>query len=351
MVSQNEILSQFDLSSIQRVINQTQETNQISFLDLVKNLIRGDINYNFDLIISTVLQSFLGEVNENKMLLVSVCMVGIVSAVLRVICGAFENHQIADTGYYSMYLVLSALLMKSFSVTSEVADQTITNLTEFMQVLLPAFALSVGMSSGQTGAAGFYGVALFLITLILKVILQIILPMIKIYVILCLVNHMSGGEYFKQLTVLLKKFIGFLLKTLLGVSIGLNMVQGMIAPVIDSVKRGVVSKAVSAIPGFGSITNSVMETVVGSAILIKNGIGVAGLLVLGLICLRPVIQLCAFYLMYQLTAVILSPIAQKDMTESLVEIGESSRLLLKAVLTSLMLFVITIAIAVISTNK
>lgn len=351
MLSENGIGQIMDLTPIQNAIDQTQSSGTISFENLVRRLIQGDLSFNLSEVTQTVMKIIMGDIYEQRSVWIAICIVGIISAVLRVICDSFENHQIADTGYYSMFLILSALMIKSFSIAGAIADATITNLNDFMKVMIPAFALSVGMASGETGVTGFYGVAMLFISIIMNVILRIVLPMIKIYVVLGLVNHISGGNYLKQLTTLIKDMIGFTLKTLIGLAIGMNMIQGMISPVIDTVKRGAVSKAVSMIPGVGGVTNSIMETVVGSAILIKNGVGIAGLLVMLLLCLRPLLQLSAVYIMYQMVTVILSPVAHKNMTESLVAISESIKLLIRAVFASLMLFEITIAIAIMSTSR
>ena len=64
--------------------------------------------------------------------------------------------------------------------------------------------------------------------------------------------------------------IKFLLKGFLSVLLGVQLIQSMILPAVDSMKNTVLQKGMSAIPGIGSGLNSAMTMVIGSAVVIKK---------------------------------------------------------------------------------
>lgn len=112
----------------------------------------------------------------------------------------------------------------------------------------------------------------------------------------------------------------------------------------DSVKISAFQKVASAIPGVGGGVNAVTGVIAGSANIIKNAIGAAALIGIIVCCFVPLAKIAAFSLMYQGTAAIVQPVADKRIVECIGGVAAGSRLLLKMVFISAVLFVITIAI-------
>ena len=130
--------------------------------------------------------------------------------------------------------------------------------------------------------------------------------------------------------------------------IGFNTIQGILSPVIDALKSTAFSRAVRAVPGIGSVAGSVTDVLLGSAVLIKNGIGAAALVVIALLCLAPILKLGLLTLILELAAALIQPVSDKRMTGCAAGVGRSIRLLLQAAFTSAVLFVITIVVVTVS---
>ena len=54
-------------------------------------------------------------------------------------------------------------------------------------------------------------------------------------------------------------------------------------------KNSALHRLAKTIPGVGSLLDTAVETVAGSAVIIKNAVGVAGILALAFICLVPLV--------------------------------------------------------------
>jgi stage III sporulation protein AE len=196
----------------------------------------------------------------------------------------------------------------------------------------------------------FYQVILMIITGIQMLFTNLVMPLINIYVVLMLVNNLSKEDFLSRLAQLLKSVIEWILKGMLTFVIGFNIIQSLVAPAIDSFRTTMLNKTVSAIPGVGNAVNAVTDMVIGSAVIIKNGVGVAALIVLVVISLTPLIQLWTFSIMYKISAAVIQPVSDNRMICCIGSVGDGVKLLIKVVTTSLVLFIITIAIVTATTT-
>ena len=111
------------------------------------------------------------------------------------------------------------------------------------------------------------------------------------YVILALLNGIWAEERLTLLLDFVKKAIVTALKVVMGMITGFSMVQAVILPVVDKLKISAFRKAVSAIPGVGGVAEGITELVIGSAVLIKNSLGVLMLVLLLAACAMPLVRI------------------------------------------------------------
>lgn len=90
----------------------------------------------------------------------------------------------------------------------------------------------------------------------------------------------------------------------------------------------------SAIPVVGKILGDVVDTVVGGGIILKNAIGLVGVIVVIGICIIPIIKLSILTISYKLLATVSQPIADTKIVSLLDQIGDVFKILL-AILSSI----------------
>ena len=91
---------------------------------------------------------------------------------------------------------------------------------------------------------------------------------------------------------------------------------------------------------------SVIKTMGGSAVLIKNGVGAAGLLVLVLLFLVPAMKLVVLVFFYMIAQAIVQPVADKRMLQCLHSVSEGILLLLKIEGAAAVLFFVSLAMMI-----
>lgn len=340
---EQDILDDLDLEEVDRMLEDVTG-HQISMIDMVKEMMKGGQALkwsDWSEMAAEALQEALG---IRKRTWIQILLLVLFSAILTNMVSVFENQQVGETSFYIIYLILFAILLKSFGEFSEQISQTLLKITEFMKALLPSYYLALTASVGVSTASVFYQSIIFLIYIAEKILLIVILPGIRIYLLVALINELTGEQFLSKMTELLEDGIQWILKTLVGVVMGLELLKRLVSPAVDALRQTMIGKTAGAIPGLGNIFSGITEMVLGSAILIKNCLGAATVIILLLMAISPVIKLGFSALFYQIAAACIQPIADKRMVNCLHAMGKSIGMLLKLLLTLEFLFLLTIAI-------
>lgn len=344
-------MTEINYDEIQTVINDVlQSDNKLSFQDYVMSLISGEKKFSVEQIGKDLKDTVFNEIHDNIETFTGLISIAVIAAVFTNFSYAFQSTQIAETGFYVAYLLLFSVLTASFIAAANLASNTISSILEFMKALVPAYFLSVAFASSAGTSMVFYQVALFLITFVDVLLIRVIIPLINIYLVISMANNLSKDDMLSKLTDLISTVIGWSLKTLLGLVIGFNAIQGLILPVADNIKRSALTKFAGAIPGVGGVFGSVAESVIGAGVLLKNAIGVAGVIVIITICAIPIIKLAVTTLIYRVSGAAVQPISDKRMLKCVTVSADASLLLLQTVLTSAVLFLLTITIVAATTT-
>lgn len=347
---ETDMLEQIGIEEIDDFMEDTEGFSEISFTELVKSLIKGEETYQVKDMGEWLKNALCAEFRENKALLIQILIIGIAFGVLKNFTGLFENSYISELCFVMVYCVLVILLMKSFLIMDNLAKETLKTTVEFMQTLVPVYCMSMIFSNGATTAAGFYEVTFLIISLVQWIILYVLVPLVQVMILFVFLNEVVEGERFSKMTELLEDGIRFVLKFVTGTVVGLNVVQGLIQPAADRVKGSMFAKTASAIPGIGNSVQAVSEIIVGAGTLIKNSVGVAAMIIVLGITLLPVIKMGVLVFFYKFSAAVIEPVADKRISGTLNGVCRGSVLLAKIMLTSMLLFLITIAMVAASSS-
>ena len=282
--------------------------------------------------------------------LIHILMLAIMTAVFTNFVRAFGNGQAADTGFYVMYFLIVAFCLNSCQIIMDWVEAGISNLIQFMTVFGPIYFPAVAVAKGSVTAISFYSLTLFLVYLVEMFLKYVVLPAIHIYILVSMLNYLTKESYLSKLAELIKTVLVWIMKTILAGVVGLNLVQSLLSPAMDTVKRSALTRGTEAIPGIGDAIGGVTEVIFASAVLVKNGIGVVGAIICFALCLMPIVQIGAIALLYKLAAALMQPVSDVRIIGCMETVGEGMRLLIRAVFTVGMLFLITIILVAASTG-
>ena len=344
------ILSEFDFDEIERSLQEMFPDEKIEFGDVVTALMSGDAEEAGGVLLDFLSDVVSYEFRYNWHNLVYILLIAIAAAVFSNFSGAFRNRQISDISFYVLYMLLITLCLTSFQTAAQGLEERLDSVVEFMRVLCPSYFLAVAFASGSVTSVFFYNVILLLIYVVELVIIRFVLPVIHIYIMIRVLGNLTGEDFLSESAELMHKVAAWILKTLLACVIGVNVVQGLLAPAIDTLKRSALTRTAEALPWVGNAMGGAAEIFLGTAVLIKNGIGMAGAVIAVLICLGPIVQLALMALMYKVAAAFVQPVSDKRITACISGVSEGYELLVRVIFTVGLLFLLTIAVVAASTS-
>ncbi len=347
---ETELFAQFDFTEIDQMLEEIFPEEKVGFLEMVSGLISGELEFSFSMVKDMIVEQLFYELRSSKSGLIHLLILVIVAAVFANFSSVFKSTQVAEISFSMLYLLLLTICLNNFHILVESVAANLQKLMNFIEILGPIYFLAVGMSTGSVTSVAFYELILVLVYIVELLILNFLLPIVQIYFIVKIVGEFSPEIPLTKFAEFLETIVNWSLKTLTAGIVGWNVVQGLLMPAIDSVKRSVVVKSGEAIPIIGDVIGGSAELVLGTAVLIKNGIGIVGMIICLIICLPPLIQMGMTAVLYQLVSSVAQPVSDKRMVNCISSMADGSKLLLKITVSIGVLFLITIAIVAATTG-
>lgn len=341
---------EYDFEQIQVFLEDTFGNQSVDFERLAKNFADGGQLTTSD-IFEIVGELLVGQIEQNRTMLARIMVLAVSAAVFSNIASVFKDSQISQNAWFVIYLMLAGTLLGGFGNCYQTAENYLKSLVTFVELLVPAFFMALSCVCGAVAVGVYYQLTFVLVTLIDWLFLYLILPGLKVYVCLYLLNELTGEDYLSGFLQLIQLLFEWLIRTISGVVVGLQVIQGLILPAVGQMKGQVFAKLIQAVPGIGSGVRSASEILFGTGILIKNGIGAAGCLVIAAICLLPLVQMAIVVFMYYAAGAIIQPVSDVRIRNCITGTAYSIRMLLKSVGIAAFLFAVSIALICVFTNR
>lgn len=346
--TRQKLMEDMELGQMQDAVNQILKEDSFSIEEILNQILKGESLFQKETMSKWFKNIVKAQLQREQKAMFQVVLLVLLAAVFSNFTAVFGDGKIGETSFYITYMLLLALLIKSFGSMGVELKELLENFILFLKALMPSYFLAVTASSGSATAMIFYEAVLFLIYVIQVVFLKGIVPAIYVLALVELVNYLHSEDFLSKMAELLQTLIEWSLKSCMAVVLGMQLIQNMIGPAMDSLKRDIIGKTAASIPGIGNAINGVTEVALGTAVIIRNGIGVVGIIILVCIGIRPVIRLALLAFLYKLLAAVVQPVSDKRMTGAISTIGNGYVLFLKVLLCMELLIFITIAILSIS---
>lgn len=345
------IYEQYDFSSMEEKFHSLFPDWNLSFKELIMEIAQGNGAEAIWEQTKNILELFTAEVDAVKYVCVTLLLIGIISTVFMNFAGIFPNQQIGDFGFQFTYLIMIIFLIKVNAEVFSVARNGLSSSISFLQVFLPCYFLVVGAAGGTSTAFGFYQIFLIGVYLVEQILMNVILPLISCYMLLCVMNGVWEEDRLTLFIRLMKQGIQGFLKILLTLAVGSGVFQSIITPVIDTVKLSAVKKTVEVIPGIGELADGSVQILLGMTVLLKNALGIVFVVVLLFVCAIPIIKVFLFMVVIKGAAGLMGVSADKRITGCANQFGDGIMLLLQTMITAVMFFLILVLIVTFTTNR
>lgn len=302
----NDIIGNIDFAGLDGILDSLDSIELFdgNIKDKVLQILSGDFTIDFSNLTSSILSLFLSDIMEIVPLLFSIISIGILSSMFNEIKS--ENNSTSSIIELICIGVVTIILIYIFKDVLGVVSNTLSLILSQMQVVFPIL-LALLSSIGSLSSVSIYNPIVAILTTIVSIVFEKFLyPIFIVVFLFTILGQLSSSVKLGKLQGFLSTAFKYVVGLVLTIFTGFLSLQGITAGKFDSIGIKATKFAIkSYIPIIGSFISDGMDFLVLGSVLIKNSVGLVGVLVLFLTIISPVISLLIMKLGFQLTAGIL----------------------------------------------
>ncbi|OME51599.1 stage III sporulation protein AE [Paenibacillus odorifer] len=318
---------------------------------LMDMLLPGDKGLSLKGVLSGLLGFMWHEVLYNGKLLVTIVMISVLSMILETLQTAFERKTVSKVAYTLCYMVVLVIAVNSFNIAIGYAKDAIDRMIDFMMAMIPLlFALLASMGNIVTVSVT-HPLIVFMIHTVGAMIHTLVFPLLFFSAVLHLVSALSEKYKLTQLANLLRNIGAGLLGVLLTVFLGVISVRGITSSVTDGVTiRAAKYITGNFVPVIGKMFADATDTVISASLLVKNAIGLSGVIIILFLCAFPAIKILVLALIYNIAAAVMQPLGETPIVVCLQTIGKSMVYVFAALAAVSLMFFMAVTIMLTAGN-
>lgn len=287
----------------------------------------------------------------NGKLLGAILIITVFAMVLETMQTAFEKNTVSTVAYAISYLVLIILAVNSFRIAIDFAQGAISDMVGFMLALMPLVLALLASTGGITSAALFHPMVIFLVNTSGTLISTIVFPLLFLSALLSIVSSFSVKYQLTRLAKLLRTISLGLMGSFLTIFLAVLSLQGATAAVADGVAiRTAKYIAGNFVPVVGRVFADAAETVVGASLLVKNAVGMIGVIILLFLVAFPALKILILAFIYNLSSAVMQPLGNSPILSCLSIIGKNLLYIFAALATVSLMFFLAITIVISAAN-
>ena len=264
----------------------------------------------------------------------------VIHSILKSISESLENDNISKLIYYVQYILIATIVMTNFTGIIETIRETVINLVGFINLLIPLLTSLMLFTGSITTTSMVQPVILIGVNVVGNLIQNVLIPIVLVIASFSIISKISDKVQIEKITKFMKSGVIWTLGIILTIFVSVVSLEGTLSSSVDGVSAKTAKAVVSsAIPIVGKILGDAVDSVLGCGIILKNSVGILGVLIILTICIVPILKLSVMTILYKLLAAICEPVADKKILELLDQIGDIFKILL-AILSSIAVLII-----------
>lgn len=342
--NENIMIPDIDYSCIEKIFNQSNNTRDMSFEELVDNIQNSDYN-GIKEYVKQIGIYLKNEFITWKNTLITLLTCAVISSICVSYFSGNSSKQVGQTGCYVAYIITCITMLGIYKECVMVTVDTLKSINEFMGAFIPAYVAVTAFSTGSLSATGYYSLAIVLIAAVNIIIINVIIPMSNIYMLVNISDNLLTDNHFGKMKKLVKNGADFLMKMLIVIVCGVSVIQKMILPYKDILKRQTIYSAIKTMPVISGSLSGLNDIFFASAIVLKNSVGIAAIISLLVIISFPVIKIAIGMFILKISAALTEPVTDIRISNGIDGGAKAVGILLMSVIGGVALFIISLAMA------
>ena len=337
--------NELDLAEWQKYYDELHESYSAlgeydGIMDLVVGLASGSSDIGFSDIGQLLKELFLPGLKDALTRMIGMVALGVLSGICAMSLGE-------DRGTKQVLLLIitgTAILLLTgyFALLAGEAKKCVEKVSSFCSVAAPVM---LGLLTSLGCARLLSPTMIVLSNIILSVIGNIIIPLLLAGGILSIINGLTDKMKLSRSIKFINSTVKWVLGLMTTVYIAVNTIEGLTAGTADRITLRTTRYAIDKlIPAVGGMVSGAVDAVIGGAVILKNAVGLAAILIIAAIVIRPIMMLIAGMLALRISSAIIEPFAEPGITGILDGNADTISYLFAAVSAAASMFIVNIMV-------
>lgn len=334
----------------------SEEAKQIfqstSFLGKLEQILAGDFDQGFSYFFQAVLNTFFSEVLKFLPLLAIVVMIALLSSIIGSFRSKNSEESVGKIVNFVSFLMIVVIVMGVVIGFLTSAKEMLLSIQSQMNAIFPILLTFLTAVGGTVSVGIFQPSMAILSNVVVQVFVMVIMPLFVFLFVLNVVGNLSPNTKLEKMSHFLSSLLKWGAGICFALFLGILGIQGIVAGSFDSVSIKATKFAVkSYVPIIGGYLSDGFNVVLASSVLIKNVVGIGGILLLCSSILLPVVMMIACSLMLKFASAILEPLGVSSTISSfLSQTSKTLSLLVMLVLGVAFAYFVTIGLVLGTAN-
>lgn len=320
-----------------------------TFKDKLRKVISGEVPADIEDALSVFAEIFFAEALKAIPVFASIAAVAILSSLLT-----FAKSEKSNSGqivYFVCYIAIVVIVLNMIYQIVKNINSSLRLMNELMGLVFPVL-LTLMTASGSAMAGTIYQPAVALLCgSATGIIINVIVPLFVGSIILSVVSNLTDKVKVSKFADFFKSCGQWVTGILFTVFMAFLSIQGITASTHDSVSIRAVKYAISnSIPLVGGYIKEGFDLIVGGTLLIKNAVGVSGLVLFFCYIITPLMSIIICSLGLKLVAAVCEPLCDPKIPAFLLGVAKNFSLLLAAFISVCFMFTITVMLILMTSN-
>lgn len=320
------------------------------FNETAEKINSGKFSVNPVEILNSILQALTKEIKESSGYIVSILFIAALSALVRVLTDSLGD-EASVTAAFACFVLMSTAALKCFFLALDYGNNVISMICDFITKLTPTLIMTLFTCGDVVTAGAFEPIMSAAVYVIAVVIEKCLIPLICFSAILSVAGNINEKVQISNFCRVLKSVSKWVMVAIITVFTSISALYGFSAPSLDALSGKAVKFAVgSLVPVVGGFLSDTLDTVLSGTRLMKNAVGVSGMVSLCVMSLIPVLKIFIIQLLLKVGAALCEPIADKRISNMMWEMSDSIMMIFAVVVMITVLFLINISIILLVTG-
>lgn len=339
----NDTLSQIDFGDLSHF----SVFGGKDFLSVLGQILSGEYFQQYPDVLSGI-WGLLGSV-----VLAVLPMVVLVVAI-TILCGFMgtaKSGGVSNLVFFVAYAAVVLIVVGNVSSLVQMVGQTLNSLKSQVDLVFPVI-LTMMVAGGTSTSANLYQPAVAILsTVMMQIFTHIVMPLFMVSLAFSVVAHLAPSTRLDKFVAFFNSLFKWIVGVCFTVFLSFLAVQGITAGSFDSVSIRATKMTMSGyVPIVGGYMSQGFDLIMASAVLIKNAVGLSGILLLLGIVLAPVVKIVVFSLALKLAAAITQPIGDTRISDFLTTMNKCFGMLVACLLGVVFMYLVILALLIMTGN-